>query len=238
MTESSTVATAGRVGKAGPAQRGGPRSRADAVRNRERIVAAAREVFVERGPAAPFDEIARRAGVANATLYRHFRGRRSLLHAVLLNAARRMGGQVEQAAVETTDPFAALERFLHEAVDERLGALCGLLLGKGEQLSTELSAQYGRVEAAVGRLVEDARRDGRIRADVGLHDVPAAMSLLARPLPGTDHHDADHHDADVHRRLQLLVNGLRLPTRARAEPLPARQSPRRHRNEQVSSAGR
>ena len=49
-----------------------PRTRADALRNRERIVAAASDIFVEYGPDAPLDEIARRAGIGNATLYRHF----------------------------------------------------------------------------------------------------------------------------------------------------------------------
>ena len=188
-----------------PVADGGPRPRADALRNRERIVAAAREVFVERGPAAPLDEIARRAGVGNATLYRHFRERQSLLHAVLLSVVGRMADQVERAAAESTDAFAALERFLHDAVDERLGPLCGLLLDKGGQFPAELSSQYARVEAAVGRLMDDARRDGRIRADVDLQDVLTAMSLLARPVPGSD-----HHIADVHRRLQLLIDGLRV----------------------------
>src|SRR4051794_23585109 len=65
------------------------RTRADALRNRERIVAAARDVFVEYGPDAPLDEIARRAGIGNATLYRHFADRQALAHAVLLSVVTR-----------------------------------------------------------------------------------------------------------------------------------------------------
>ncbi|WUD77370.1 TetR/AcrR family transcriptional regulator [Streptomyces sp. NBC_00510] len=206
MAEPQTVTTAG-----GPALHERPRPRADAVRNRERIVATAREVFAERGPTAPLDEIARRAGVGNATLYRHFPARRSLLNAVLLSVVSRMADQVERAAADTTDAFAALEHFLHDAVDQRLGALCGLLLGKGEQFPSEPAAQYARVETAAAQLMDTAREDGRLLADVTFHDVLVTMSLVARPLPGTD-----HHDTDVHRRLQLLVNGLRLPTRGRA----------------------
>jgi AcrR family transcriptional regulator len=209
----------------GPAVRRGPRTRTDAVRNRERILAAAREVFAETGPAAPLEEIARRAGVGSATLYRHFRDRPSLLHAVLLSVVRGIAEHAERAAAENPDAFAALERFLHDAVDERLGALCGLLLDKGEQVPADLSAQCARVATAAGRLMDNARRDGRIRADVGLDDLLVAMSLLARPLPGTD-----HRDADVHRRLHLLISGLRVPaSRGGAERVgaPGRRQPSR-----------
>ncbi|MGW0901851.1 TetR/AcrR family transcriptional regulator, partial [Streptomyces goshikiensis] len=61
-----------------------PKPRADAVRNRERILVAAREMLVETGVEAPLDEIARRAGVGNATLYRHFPDRAALVHHVVL----------------------------------------------------------------------------------------------------------------------------------------------------------
>ncbi|MGW3247876.1 TetR/AcrR family transcriptional regulator [Streptomyces sp. NPDC001070] len=228
---------ANRAGSAditGPAVRRGPRTRTDAVRNRERIMAAARAVFAEVGAAAPLEEIARRAGVGSATLYRHFRDRPSLLHAVLLSVMRGIAGHAERAAAENTDAFAALERFLHDAADERLGALCGLLLDKGEQVPAELSAQCARVQTAAGRLMDNARRDGRIRADVGLDDLLVAMSLLARPLPGTN-----HRDADVHRRLDLLISGLRVPaSRGSAERMRARGSRRPSRTELTSFSGR
>ena len=63
-----------------------PRPRADALRNRERLVTAAREMFVEFGCAVPYDEIARRAGVGNATLYRHFPSRAALVDEVFRDA--------------------------------------------------------------------------------------------------------------------------------------------------------
>ncbi|MFI5998425.1 TetR/AcrR family transcriptional regulator [Streptomyces sp. NPDC051362] len=185
------------------------RPRADAVRNRERILVAARDVFVEDGPQAPLDEIAKRAGIGNATLYRHFADRQSLLQAVLLFIMRRTADHAETASVENIDAFAALRQFMHHAVDERIGAVCGLLLEKGEQMSVELSSQCSRVETTGESLLDRARTNGQIRNDVGLEDLIVSMSQLSRPLPGVE-----FLDKDVHRRLDLLLDGLRVPTPA------------------------
>lgn len=106
-----------------------PRPRADALRNRERIVAAAREILVESGPDVPLDEIARRAGVGNATLYRHFPDRSALILEVVHSVMARTADQAQRAAAEEADAFVALSRFVHAAADERIGALCPLLSG-------------------------------------------------------------------------------------------------------------
>ena len=74
-----------------------PRPRADALRNRERIVAAAREMFVEFGSDVPLDEIARRAEVGNATLYRHFADRGELIREVVCTVMDRASVQAERA---------------------------------------------------------------------------------------------------------------------------------------------
>jgi AcrR family transcriptional regulator len=183
----------------------------DALRNRERIVAVARDVFLVEGPGAPLDEIAKRAGIGNATLYRHFADRRSLLHAVLLLIMSRTTEHAEREARETSDAFAALRRFMNDAIDERVGVVCGLLVDRSEQVSTELAALCRRLETAGEGLMERARRDGRIRTDVGLHELVVSMSQLARPLPGVS-----CRDADTHRVLDLLLDGLRVPAAAGA----------------------
>jgi AcrR family transcriptional regulator len=90
----------------------GQRLRADARRNRDQILLAARDVFIERGPDAALDEVARRAGVGNATLYRRFPDRRSLLRAVLVDVFRRVGDEARLALVEESDPFEALARYM------------------------------------------------------------------------------------------------------------------------------
>ncbi len=106
-----------------PAPRKVSRPRADAVRNRERIVTAAREMFVEHGPDVPLDEIARRAGVGNATVYRNFPDRDALVREVVCSVMDRTAEAAEVALAETGDAFSALEHFVHTAADERISAL-------------------------------------------------------------------------------------------------------------------
>src|SRR2546428_5166844 len=103
--------------------------RADARRNREHVLAAAREVFVEQGADAPLDEIARRAGVGIATLYRRFPDREALLRAVALDVLARAGDEARAAEAEEADPFGALGRYMHRALDLRISAVMPALLG-------------------------------------------------------------------------------------------------------------
>lgn len=112
-----------------PVQRRVSRPRADALRNRERIVTAAREMFVEFGPYVPLDEVARRAGVGNATVYRNFPDREALAREVVCSVMDRTAEAAEAALAESGDAFAALSRFVHTSVDERIGALCPMLQG-------------------------------------------------------------------------------------------------------------
>src|SRR5438132_12338918 len=102
--------------------------RADAVRNREQVLAAAREVFVEHGADAPLDEIARRAGVGIATLYRRFPDRAALLRAVALDVLARAAHEAGTAEAEEADPFGALARYMHRALDVRISAVIPALL--------------------------------------------------------------------------------------------------------------
>lgn len=185
------------------------RIRADALRNRERIVSAARDIFVEYGPDAPLDEIARRAGIGNATLYRHFADRRALAHAVLLSVVTRTADRAESEAALAAvggDACAALGRFSHAAVDDKIGALCGLLVNGDDSRSADIAVQTARLEAALEDLMERARKDGRLRSDVTLNDLMVAVSRLTRPLPGIY-----CTDGDVHRHLQLFLDGLQIP---------------------------
>ena len=188
-----------------------PRPRADALRNRERIVSAAREMFVEFGPDVPLDEIARRAGVGNATLYRHFPDRAALVLEVVISVMSRTTEQADRAAAEEADPFAALRRFVHRAADERIGALCPMLSGALDHDHSDLQAGREHLEDAVRGLVEAAQSAGRMRTDVAVGDLMVALSQLTRPLPGTA---CPNMDRFVHRHLQLFLDGLEAPARS------------------------
>ncbi|MEU7551719.1 TetR/AcrR family transcriptional regulator [Streptomyces sp. NPDC044571] len=196
---------------AAPAAERVPRPRADAVRNRERILVAAREMFVETGCSAPFDEIARRAGVGNATVYRHFPDRAALVHHVVLYVMGRVAAEAEESLAVEADPFAALCRFTHAAADERIGALCPMLAGDFDREHPELLAARAGLEGAVEALVAAGQEAGLIRTDVGVGDLMVALSQLSRPLPDITCVDGDMF---VHRHLQLFLDGLRAPARS------------------------
>ncbi|MFI1101012.1 TetR/AcrR family transcriptional regulator [Streptomyces melanogenes] len=188
-----------------------PRPRADALRNRERIIAAAREMFVEEGAMVPLDEIARRAGIGNATLYRHFKDRAELITSVVLAVMERVSTAAETATAEEPDAFAALRRFVFAAADERIGALCPMLSEGFDKDLPELNASRERLDEAVRGLMARARRSGQLRDDVDVGDLMVALTQLTRPLPGSE---CPNMDRFVHRHLQLFLDGLMAPARS------------------------
>ncbi|UXY28120.1 TetR/AcrR family transcriptional regulator [Streptomyces sp. HUAS TT20] len=194
-----------------PAARKTARPRADALRNRERIVTAAREMFVEHGPDAPLDEIARRAGVGNATVYRNFPDRDALVREVVCSVMDRTVRAGQEALAESGDAFEALERFVHVSADERISALCPMIAGTFDEHHPDLVAARERVERIVGDLMDRAREAGLLRPDVGVGDLMVAVAQLSRPPAGTGCLSADRF---VHRHLQLFLDGLRAPARS------------------------
>ncbi|MFI9649029.1 TetR/AcrR family transcriptional regulator [Streptomyces sp. NPDC052040] len=194
-----------------PERRRAPRPRADALRNRERIVTAAREMFVEFGADVPFDEIARRAGVGNATVYRNFPDRDALAREIVCSVLDRTSEVAERALVECADAFEALELFAHAAADERLSALCPMVSTTFDQNHPDLEAARERIERLVEELMERARASGQLRPDVGVGDLTIGVAQLSRPPAGTACLSADRY---MHRHLQLFLDGLRAPARS------------------------
>ncbi|MDH6118318.1 TetR/AcrR family transcriptional regulator [Kitasatospora sp. GAS204B] len=195
-----------------------PRLRKDATLNRERILDAARELFADAGDDVPLDEIAKRAGVGNATLYRNFPDRTALVHQVALRAMEGGVERAREALAAPGDPFEAICRFAHEAADEQIGALCSLL---SDHLVLHDDEQLFATRAEMERLVEElmarARLAGSLRPDVGPGDLLVALARLTRPLPGSA--NCPDHDMFVRRHLQLFLDGLRAPA---ASVLPGR----------------
>ncbi|MBQ0879899.1 TetR/AcrR family transcriptional regulator [Streptomyces sp. RT42] len=187
------------------------RPRADALRNRERIVTAAREMFVEHGPDVPLDDVARRAGVGNATVYRNFPDRDALVREVVCSVMDRTARAAEVALAESGDAFEALERFVHVAADERISALCPMVSSTFDQHHPDLEAARERVERLVAEVMDRAKAAGQLRIDVGVGDVMIAAAQLSRPPAGTGCLSADRF---VHRHLQLFLDGLRAPARS------------------------
>ncbi|MEU9054677.1 helix-turn-helix domain-containing protein [Streptomyces sp. NPDC048384] len=194
-----------------PAPRKATRPRADALRNRERIVTAAREMFVEFGPDVPLDDIARRAGVGNATVYRNFPDRDALVREVVCSVMDRTAAAAELALAQTGDAFEALERFVHTAADERISALCPMIQSTFDQHHPDLEASRERVEQLIGAIMDRAKVAGQLRSDVDVGDLMIAAAQLSRPPAGTG---CDMSDRYVHRHLQLFLDGLRAPARS------------------------
>jgi AcrR family transcriptional regulator len=179
------------------------RLRADAQRNRTALLAAAREVFGEQGLDASLDEIARRARVGNATLYRRFPSRRELVAEVF---AGQMTEYVELAdrALHEPDPWAAFVAYLTrlcemQATDRGLSELLVNTSFDGDPRLTELRATAQR---GASEVIRRAQEDGSLRPDFTRKD----LSLLLMANSGIVHRSAD--PQAWRRQLVLLLDGL------------------------------
>jgi len=184
-----------------------PAVRADARRNRERVLAAAREQFAEHGLDLQMGQIARAAGVGVGTVYRHFPAKEDLFQALADERFARLADHA-RAALEDPDPwngFCALmresgrvtteDRSLSEALDQ-LAGLC-----------TSAAEKAGLLEL-VGELIERAKADGPMREDFTAADVPSLMRGLAR---ATAPQDRGPPAMSWERYLEIVLAGLQRP---------------------------
>ncbi|MFL5997006.1 MAG: TetR/AcrR family transcriptional regulator [Streptomyces sp.] len=195
-----------------------PVRRRDARRNRELLVAAAHEVFTEQGLEAPLDVIARRAGVGNATLYRHFPSRAALVDAVFRDplAGTMAAGEQARAA---TDPWEGLVGYV-----EAVFAVLATDRGTNDLMTTHLEgveslqAVHAHNRATMELLLRRGRDDGSVRADVTTEDVLFALAALGRAVPSL----ATAVGPEAWRRpLALLLDGLRASPTVASLPSPA-----------------
>ncbi|MEU6411318.1 helix-turn-helix domain-containing protein [Microbispora sp. NPDC046933] len=188
--------------------------RADARRNRDLIVAAAQELFLEQGVDVPLEEVARRAGVGVGTLYRRFPDRDALLRAVGEESLRRLVDLAETAWREEPDAWHALCRFLRGSVALRLGVLPAKLephLHQRMRVGADLHEMRQRVITAVLRMIERAQADGALRTDIGPGDIAVLMTLNVYTPPALPGEPA------MARVVEIMLNGLRAD---RESPLP------------------
>jgi AcrR family transcriptional regulator len=179
--------------------------RADAERNRVRIVAAARRVVSRDGAEARMDAIAREAGVGVGTVYRRFPTKEALVASVLEEFAEATLDGIAHAA-RTPDPWAAFEGSLH-ALAENLAQNRGLLdaLEPEVRRSQPVLELRGRLLATLEPVLANAQDAGVVRTDVALTDVLALASLVTRmPAPVRE-----EDPRGWERFLAVVLDGLR-----------------------------
>ena len=179
------------------------RLRADARRNRAALLAAAREVFAEQGLDASLDEIARRAGVGNATLYRRFPSRRHLVAEVFANHMTAAVHLAEQA-LDHPDPWVAFVGYLTRVCELQATdrGLAQLLVTSAFDDDERLAALRSAAQRRAVDVLTRAQRAGRLRADFTRAD----LALLMMANAGVAQHSGDPHA--WRRQLTLVIGGL------------------------------
>jgi AcrR family transcriptional regulator len=180
------------------------RPRADAQRNRERILEVAKEAFTRFGADASLDDIAREAGLGPGTLYRHFPTRDSLLEAVYRTEVEKLAG-AERKLAETMPPLEALRAWMLLFVDyiatkKIIAAALNTLLGRPSKV---FEASHAQVQEAIGALVRRAVKSGDIRKDLEATDLLRALIGVANVASTPDWQQS------ARRLVDILVTGSR-----------------------------
>ncbi len=187
--------------------------RADARRNRKRVIKAARDCMARDGLDAQMEEIARRAKVGVGTVYRHFRTKDELVEALAAERFERLRDLALEALEEEGDPWGSFERFMRASgriqTDDR--ALSEVLTSRPETMGR--AAEAAGILDLVGRLLGRAQAAGVVRADAHPNDISMLMCALA----GTCQNPL----ADPQRYIGIVLDGLRAPGDRALTPLPA-----------------
>ena len=182
----------------------GRKPRADAQRNRERILEVAKEAFTRSGANASLDDIAKESGVGAGTLYRHFPTREELLKAVYRTELEKLAA-AEQKLAQTAPPLDALRAWLLLFVDaiaakQLIAPALNTLLGDPKKV---FEASYAKMQQALRALVKRAVESGEIRSDLDPMD-------LLRALVGVSHVALGPNWQPSARRLvDILISGSR-----------------------------
>jgi AcrR family transcriptional regulator len=199
-----------RRSRAGAASEG---VRADARRNREAILVAAEDVFGSAGPSASTEQVARGAGVAVGTVFRHFPTKEALIAAVFARRLRALTAEARRLA-DDRDPGAAFSAFLEQwaAVAATKHQFAETLARSGidvAKLESEHAAAMADLMEAIAALLARAQAAGAVRPDVRLADLRTLLVATAHAAEFADD------DAARSRVLGVIVDGLRSSRRAR-----------------------
>jgi len=182
----------------------GRKPRADAQRNRERILEVAKRAFTRSGADTSLDDIAKQAGVGPGTLYRHFPTREELLKAVYRNELENLATAEEKFA-ETRPPVEALRAWLLLFVDavaakQIIAAALNTLVGDHKKV---FEASYAQMHQAIHRLVKRAVKSGDIRKDLDPMDLLRALVGVANVASSPDWQQS------ARRLVDILIAGSR-----------------------------
>jgi AcrR family transcriptional regulator len=178
--------------------------RADSVRNRERVLQAAKIVFAAGGPEASLEAVARQAGVGVGTLYRHFPTRQALFEAVYRNEVEQLVGLGGQLGSDLP-PLDALRRWMHANIEfvatkKGMSVALAVAVHAGSDLTAYSMRRLGGVLEGLLRHAVDA---GAIRDDVSSEDVLRTIVGLCYT------HDKPGWQGNVHRLVDVFVDGMR-----------------------------
>lgn len=181
--------------------------RADARRNRERLLEVAEAVFTEKGTGASTEEIARQAGVGIGTVFRHFPTKEALLAAVYARLLGRLGETARELA-DHPDPGAAFYDFVTLAVghSSTKNAFADALTEAGVAVPETDDKDRPFLSDALETLLRRAQRAGAVRDDIGLGDLRAVLIGISRAVEHAP--EADGASAHI---AAVLLDGLRPP---------------------------
>jgi AcrR family transcriptional regulator len=180
--------------------------RADARRNREAVIAAAKKLFADQGLEAQIPDVAKAAKVGVGTVYRHFPTKDNLIAALVAERFERLASKASEC-LETDDPWEGLCDFIRFSAqiqaDDR--GLCEVMGSRSEVM--DAAARAAGLPELCDRLVKRAQRSGELRRDLIGEDIPMIACGLGRIVQATEGPAADRWP----RLVEIILDGLRAP---------------------------
>ena len=189
------------------------RLRADARRNHDRVLKAARWCFAANGLQAQMDDIATRAGVGVGTVYRHFPTKEALVEALAADHFRHLAESAREA-LDVIDPWEGFCGFMYRSAELQAKDLAlAEVMAAQPELMRQAAIERTDLHEAVAELVARAQKAGKLRADVVPDDVPMLMCGLGRMTRV----DSKSSASSWQRYVAIVLDGLRSPGNS---PLP------------------
>ncbi|HVP02807.1 MAG TPA: TetR/AcrR family transcriptional regulator [Solirubrobacteraceae bacterium] len=185
--------------------------RADARRNREHLLAAARAAFAEHGIDVQIDDIAQRAGLGVGTLYRHFATKEELFCALAVEHFSALADRAEAARDAPGSPWERLSGLLYDAARQVEGdAAMSQIMAERPELMECAAPEKARLLQAIGAIITAGVAAGELRPDASVDDIPAIMCGVGQVMTTAPWRPG----AGWERFLQIALDGLRFGARA------------------------